>query len=441
MGIRATTRLAAAAAAAAAVTLALAHGASAQTPPADCSIPAQNAFVRDTMAEHYLWNREMPEVDPASYPSPDAVLEALRYRPFDTTFSFVGDRAASEAFYSESRFIGFGFSMQLLGPDELRVTQVFPDSPAAAAGLDRGALLLEVNGVPVPDLLAAGALDAALGPAQEGVAATVRFQGRDGAVREERMVKRQVTIPTVTLSRVYPVGGRKVGYLVFRNFVQPSVAALDAAFEPLFHERVHDLVLDLRYNGGGLVSVAQHLAGLLGGHGTSDRVFAQFVHNDRNAHRNQALRFPNPPWALGLRRLIVITTRASASASELVINALRPFVQVVIVGDTTYGKPVGQYGYNFCDRVLYPVAFTLRNANGEGDFFGGLGPDCPAADDLTRAFGDPAEASLAQAIHFATTGGCSAAGAAAARAQSLRRPPDGRGALRRDRWQVLVGAY
>jgi C-terminal processing protease CtpA/Prc len=433
MGIRAATCLAA--------VLVLAPAASAQTPPADCSIPAQNAFVRDTMAEHYLWYREMPAIDPAAYPSPDAVLEALRYRPFDTTFSYVGYRAAEEAFYSESRFIGFGFGMKLLGPDELRVAQVFPDSPASAAGLDRGSLLLEIGGVPVPDLLAAGALDAALGPAQEGVAATVRFQTRDGAVREERMVKRQVTIPTVSLSRVYSVGGRKVAYVVFRNFVQPSVAALDAAFEPLFHELVHDVVLDLRYNGGGLVSVAQHLAGLLGGHRTSGLTFARFVHNDRNSGRNQTLTFPNPEWALGLRRLIVITTRASASASELVINALRPFVDVVLVGETTYGKPVGQYGYNFCDRVLYPVAFTLRNANDEGDFFSGLGPDCPAADDLFHPFGDPAEASLAQALHYATTGGCAPEGVAAARAQSLRQPAGDRQPHRRSPWQVLLGAY
>jgi C-terminal processing protease CtpA/Prc len=433
MGIRAATCLAAA--------CALAPAAAAQTPPADCSIPAQNAFVRDTMADVYLWYREMPAIDPAAFPSPDAVLEALRYRPFDSTFSYVGNRAAEEAFYSESRFIGFGFGMKLLGPDELRVAQVFPDSPASEAGLDRGALLLEIGGVPVPDLLAAGGLDAALGPAQEGVAATVRFQTREGAIREERMVKRQVTIPTVTLSRVYSAGGRKVAYVVFRNFVQPSVPALDAAFEPLFRERVDDLVLDLRYNGGGLVSVAQHLGGLLGGHYTSGRTFAQFVHNDRNSQRNQTLRFPNPPWALGLRRLIVITTRASASASELVINALRPFVSVVIVGETTYGKPVGQYGYNFCDRVLYPVAFTLRNANGEGDFFGGLGPDCAAADDLAHAFGDPGEASLAQALHYAATGRCSAEGTAAARAQALRRPADDRQPHRAGRWQVLLGAY
>ena len=87
----------------------------------DCGIAAQNAFVRDTMNDIYFWYREMPEVDPAAYPSPDALLEVLRYRPLDTFFSYVGMRAAEDAYYSDSQFIGFGFSMKLVGPDDLRV--------------------------------------------------------------------------------------------------------------------------------------------------------------------------------------------------------------------------------------------------------------------------------------------------------------------------------
>ena len=137
-------------------------------PAGDCGIAAQNAFVRDTMNDIYFWYAEMPEVDPAAYPSPDALLEALRYRPLDTSFSYVGMRAAEEAFYSDSQFIGFGFSMKLVGPDDLRISQVFPGSPAAA-GLARGHQLLQVNGVAVTELLSAGRLDAAFGAGEVGV--------------------------------------------------------------------------------------------------------------------------------------------------------------------------------------------------------------------------------------------------------------------------------
>ena len=88
-------------------------------------------------------------------------------------------------------------------------------------------------------------------------------------------------------------------------------------------------------------------------------------------------------------RLIVITTGSSASASELVINALRPFMPVILIGDRTYGKPVGQRVFTFCDKALAPVSFVLRNANGEGDFFGGFAPTCRAADDVNFSSGIP----------------------------------------------------
>ena len=107
-----------------------------------------------------------------------------------------------------------------------------------------------------------------------------------------------------------------------------------------------------------------------------------YVHNDKIGPTvNKTTRFTNPADALNLQRLVVIATRSTASASELVINALRPFMPVTIVGDPTYGKPVGSYGLRFCDKVLWPISFSIKNANLEGDYFDGLPVDCPAADD------------------------------------------------------------
>ncbi len=114
---------------------------------------------------------------------------------------------------------------------------------------------------------------------------------------------------------------------------------------------------------------------------------------------------------------MVIATRASASASELVIAGLEPFIPVTVVGDRTYGKPVGQYGFDFCDKVLFPVSFRSRNAAGETDYFDGLPVDCPASDNLDRALGDPEESSLAEALYFLRRGQCSAAAPQTAQAQ------------------------
>ena len=410
--------------------LAAATPAGAQSPA--CTPLAQATFVRDTLDELYLWYRQLPDVDPASVASPEAYLDAVRYRPLDRTFSYVVSRAANDAFFDDSRFIGLGLSTSVVS-GELRVLQVFAGSPAAEAGLDRGSRIDGIDGVSVDALIAAGALDDAFGPSEDGFVVAVRFTTRAGEAREARIAKRPVTIPTVSLTRVFELDGRRVGYLFFRNFVRPSIAALDEAFAALGAAGVDELVLDLRYNGGGLVDVAVHLAGLVGGAPVRDQVFAQSEHNDRNRRLNETRRFGAPAAALGLRRLVVIATQASASASELLINGLRPFLPVVIVGGRTYGKPVGQYGLPFCDKVLAPVAFSMRNADGGGDYFDGLPADCPAADDLSHELGDPAEASLAEALRVASGGEC-----AAARSARALRAVEGRPALAG--WAAVVNA-
>jgi hypothetical protein len=185
--------------------------------------------------------------------------------------------------------------------------------------------------------------------------------------------------------------------------------------------------------------VAQHLGGLIGGPPLVGRVFVQFVHNDKNTSRNSALRFESLAPALGVPRLVVIATRASASASEAMVNGLRPYMDVKVVGDTTYGKPVGQYGFDFCDKVLYPVSFLVTNARGEADYFGGIPADCAAADDLDHPLASASEASLAEAVYVLRNGRCSATAAAQADVQARfrARVPE----LPRDGWRRLLNAW
>jgi len=401
--------------------------------PASCTPSGKNLYVRDRMTDIYFWYREIPNLDPVRFDSPEAYLDAIRYRPLDSTYSYITDRASNAAFFSESQFIGIGLSTSIAS-DQMRVLQVFPDSPAEEAGLARGDSIIEINGRSVPDLIATGAIDGAFGPAEVGVQVSIVFRNQAGGRTTVNITKRLVTIPTVSLTRVYDVAGRKIGYIFFRNFVQPSVAALDTAFNELVAAGVTELVLDLRYNGGGLISVAQHLGSLIGGMQTEGQPLAEYFHNDRNAFRNRTIRFESKPNALRLERLVVITTRSSASASELIINALRPFMPVLIVGDRTYGKPVGQYQYDFCDKTLAPVSFTLRNARGEGDFFDGFAPDCAAADDIAHPLGDTLESSLREALTLIHTGACSAPAPLAPRS----RVEPGRRAAG---WQSLVNAY
>jgi C-terminal peptidase prc len=391
-------------------------------------------FVRDVLDEYYFWYQELPLLNPANFSGPEAYLEAARYRALDSSFSYITSREANEAFYGESQFVGFGFSTQTEAT-ELRVLQVFPDSPASEAGLARGDRIIEINGQSVADLVRQGLIGGAFGASEPGVSADIVARSRAGDERRSTMTKRVVTIPTVSLTRTFRVDGRTVGYLFFRNFVNPSFQALDDAFQSLREAGATELVIDLRYNGGGLVDVAVHLASLVGGSATQGRVFATFQHNDKNSALNEDLRFEDAPsQALNLSRLFVITTRSSASASELLINSLRPHLPVVVIGDTTYGKPVGQYGFTFCNKVLAPVAFALVNSEGRGDFFGGIEPDCRAADDPEHDLGSADEESIAEALHFVQRGACrSAASARVQRSRATTPPATG--------WQAVVNAH
>ena len=404
-----------------------------------CSTAGQCTFVRDALQSYYYWYKELPNPDPASFSSPEAYLEAVRYRALDSSFSYITSKASSEAFYSESQFIGFGISTLVTGELEMRLAQVFPGGPAADAGMDRGDYLVALGGRAVADLMRTGEINTVFGPEQIGYSLEFVWRSPRGGERRATLSKRLVTIPTVSQTAVLDAGRSQVGYIHFRNFVQPSVEALNAAFTQVRDAGATDLVLDLRYNGGGLVSVAQHLAGLIGGDPLVGQVFVQFTHNDKQTSRNTAYRFEAKPQALAVTRLVVIATRGSASASEAVINGLRPYMDVKVVGDATYGKPVGQYGFDFCEKVLYPVSFLVTNARGEADYFNGIPADCAAADDVDHALADPQEASLSEALYVLRTGRCS--GSAAAQAEVQARFRERVRPIPTDPWRQMLNAW
>jgi C-terminal peptidase prc len=400
---------------------------------ADCALIGRNLRVRDILNDLYLWYRFLPNVDPLRFASPEAYLEAVRYRPLDTSFSAIVPKTSYTAMFSDSQYIGFGFSTRA-GDSAITILQVFPSSAAAAAQLARGDRIVAVDGRTVQSLVAAGALDTAFGRDDAGVTVSVDIVSRSGEARRVTLRKSVVTIPPVSLTRTFLVDGRVVGYVHFRQFVRPSTAALDEAFAALREAGATELVLDLRYNGGGLLDVAVHLASLIGDAATRGQVLTRLQHNDRNTRYDETLRFETTASPLRLTRLFAITTRASASASELLINGLRPYLPVVVIGERTYGKPVGQYGIEFCDRVLLVVAFMTANVRGEGSYFEGIAADCSAADDAGHDLGSAEESSLAEALRYIRTGACSssAAPSSSARRQPVVPPAEG--------WQAVINA-
>jgi carboxyl-terminal processing protease len=380
----------------------------------ECSVLNQNQFVIDTMQQWYLWYDQLPTLNPANYNSPDAMLDALIdpvSNPVDR-FSYLTTQAEEDALFGDSQFVGFGFRQQSdVDAGTVTVLDVFEGGPAFQGGLDRGSRLQAIDGVPIATVLASdGGLSAALGPAEVGYQIEVVFLNQAGALLTSTLTKNVVTIPPVTGTRIFQLNGKQTGYLVLRNFVDPGVPALNNAFSQFRAAGVTQVIIDLRYNGGGLVRTLQHLANLLGSRiaNSSGAVFSALVYNDKNSGRDEQLLFSTEPLfaSLDLEALVVITTPSTASASEMLINGMAPWVDTATVGRETFGKPVGQLGFRFCEQVLRPVSFQTVNALGEGDYFDGIPPTCIAGDDAAFDFGQDGEASFDTAVHWLQFGFC-----------------------------------
>ena len=392
------------------------------TTPAACSNDGQKAYVLDALYYWYLWNDSLPaNINIADYASPEELVTAVTRTygpqrpdgsPLDR-FSSVGSLQADQQFFGEGKFFGFGFSWRTEN-NEMRFTRVFADSPAnIVGGFSRGQTVVSINGRTTAEILA-----------NEGIGAALNFDTVDFEIRNldastytVAVTKDIVTINPIPQWRVIDMGPGvpPVGYMEFATFISTAHDGLDGNdFDDVFAEfiaaGVEDVIVDLRYNGGGLVSTANLLANHLGGFANDGQIFSNTEFNaDRAAANNSIDYFANRANAIDINRLIVVASRdRTASASELVINGLDPFVNggVYIVGDNTFGKPVGQVGLEFCDKILRPTSFKKSNAAGYGDYFDGLPVDCPAADDLSVATGADNDPNIVAALSFVNGAGC-----------------------------------
>jgi carboxyl-terminal processing protease len=385
-----------------------ATGCAVEDPPSkeiDCSTTAQNAVVYQLMKDAYLWYDKVPEVAYAGYPSPESLLQDLVYASLDR-WSYINTKSANDAYYEEGRSLGMGFRLAYDAEGDVRLSFVHSASPAGDAGLRRGDKALAINGKTVEEIDQADLWTDVLGPEEEGVEVVFTMERPDGAV-DVTLTKRWYTLTSVGQPRFFSVGSKTVGYLFFGRFIEPAAAELDDAFATLAQRQVDELVLDLRYNGGGRLNVAQHLASLVHQPAELDAELARLVYNDRHSDWDERMVFEGVESSSKLARLIVITSPGTASASEMLVNGLRPYIDVKLVGTTTHGKPVGMATWEYCDKVILPISFRVLNAGGEGDYYDGLPPSCWAEDQIQVELGDPAEASLAEALYIVEHGVCS----------------------------------
>lgn len=369
------------------------------------------------MKDWYYWfdkpeSENVTLTNKETYKDPYELLEAMRYKELDR-WSFIADY---DEFLAEMQgtFVGFGFRIGVDNSGKARIAMIYNNSSLYAGGVRRGWIIKTISGVdPAPLLIAnnGAAYSELVGPPTAGITKVFVFTKPDGTDVTISATKSSFTINTVLLYDTLMLPSGVTGHLVFESFITPSSAELVTAFSYFKSMGIKDLILDLRYNSGGYLTIAQTLASYIAGDRVQGSVFAKLQYNSKRQDYNTTFPFKTTPYSMALPRVVVITTRSTASASEAVMNGLKPFVNVVSLGDTTNGKPTGMNGWDIGKKYyIWPVTFKMVNSQNQGEYFGGIVPAKLLPDDITHDFSDRKEECLKEAIHYLQYGAVSKAG-------------------------------
>jgi carboxyl-terminal processing protease len=411
---------------------------------AGCSLRERQDWAATQLREWYLFPETLPaSLDPSPYATVgdyvDALTATARAQRRDRYFTYVTSIAEENAYYASGSSAGFGFR---LGYDSVGgrvfVIESFEGTPALNAGIDRGAEIVAIgtsasNLRTVSSIMAsqgaAGVTDA-LGPSTVGTARLLRVTDATGT-RDVTVAKADYALAPVSSRygvKLIDDGGRKIGYLNLRTFISTADPALRSAFAQFKAEGVTQVIVDLRYNGGGLVSTAQLMGDLMGASRSANDVLGYMTYRPEKAAENQTRYFQARTESIAPTRIAFIGTGGTASASELVMNAFIPWLHAdaALIGTNTYGKPVGQIAVDraACDDRLRVIAFAVQNAARQGNYFDGLAgtmeASCRAGDDIAYPLGDPREASTKAALDFLAGRSCTAIATSGQGALALR---------------------
>lgn len=396
-----------------------------------CTLRARQDWAAAQIREWYLFPETLPaDLDPGQFTTVSDYVDALtataRGQGRDRFFTFLTSIREEDAFFERGETAAFGIRIETdTSARRLFVIDAYEGAPALAAGLDRGVEILAIGPSEaalrsVDSIIAAEGADGisdAFGPGTPGLARAIEFRTVAGETRRITIAKANFDLLPISPrfgTRVIDTADGPVGYVNLRTFIDPSGPALRTAFDRFRARGINRVIVDFRYNGGGLVSVAELMGDLLGGNRLTSDVFSFTRYRPEKASLDLTRRFRVATQAISPTRIAFITTGTTASASELVINSMTPWLggDSAIIGADTFGKPVGQIARDreACDDRLRITAFRTENADRRGDYFNGLAREvattCAATDDRSRAMGDPAEASTARALDFLAGRAC-----------------------------------
>lgn len=412
------------------------------------SLDTEKSWLRSWIDETYLWYREVPNnINPANYATPVSYFGALKTPAITTSgtakdkFHFTYDTEVWKALSSGGSTVDYGVDWAAISsvpPRKWVAAVVTPGTPAANAGLLRGDSIISIDGTSFSSGNAT-TLNAGLFPTVSGETHVFQVQAAGSTTtRTLTLVAGSVAAVPVQNVRTFSSNtGTKFGYMLFTTHNATAEAYLVDAFSWLKQQSINELVIDLRYNGGGYLDVAAELGYMVAGPGrTQGKAFERLTFNDKNPFAYSASDLTTPfhsttqgfslnsgtalPF-LNLGRVYVLTSPDTCSASEAIINGLRGAgVDVVTVGSTTCGKPYGFFATDNCGTTYFAIQFVGVNNLGQGDYSDGFAANCAATDDFSKPLGDTGEGQLATALRLNLTGACVPN---ASSASSLKRAP------------------
>ena len=368
----------------------------------------------------YIWYNQIPStLDARSYADPGKIMEALHPYSIEAGFSQPVDRwsfgmkktewdnisAGISSTFSGSNSSGdFGFGVMFLVDGDLRIKSVERESPAGLAGIRRGWRVVKINGNTNMTTSNASFI---VDNVYNATTSSFTFITPDGTSVDMNFNATSYHKHPVILDSVYSISSKHIGYFVFNSFLGDTTEIYNN-FQRIFNKftnaGVTDVVIDLRYNGGGYVSVQQRLANYLVAPSATNGLMMKEQYNDKNSQYNEVTYF-RKVGPFSPQHIYFIVSKGTASASELLINNLSPYMDIKLVGPgATHGKPVGFFPVSVGEWYIFPVSFKSSNRNGEGNYFNGIPVNSAVGDGLNKDWGDIQEACLARTLKSITTG-------------------------------------
>jgi carboxyl-terminal processing protease len=405
-------------------------------------------WIRSWSHETYLWYNELPDIDPASIQDPIKYFDQMKTSAITSSgsakdrFHFAVDTEGSRLLSETGISVGYGTSAkQDRETGRIYVTYTEPNSPAQKENITRGTEILAADGVYIGSVITDEQLDifnSALFPVTAGESNSFIIRKPNSIFLENiTLTSSSTTEVPVYLTTTFEANDEKIGYLVLNSFnVETAELQLINAVNQLKSAQISDLILDLRYNGGGYLGISAVLGTMIAGNKAYGEIFESMVYNDKYTQYDpiygqliEPFLFPEttlgfstakgtPLPKLNLSRVFIIATGNTASASEALINSLRGIdVEVILIGETTTGKPYGFYGADNCGTTYYTIQFKGTNAKGYGDYTDGFIPSaidngtdlvkgCLVADDLSSPLGNINEKMLSTAVHYIANDSC-----------------------------------